>query len=143
MDVEGVGMFDLVGTALDFLTRASSIVQAHYVERQSKILVINAPYWFSTLWAIVSPFMSQNTLDKVEILGEDYGERLRDFVDDASLPAIFGGSDTADFMASPEEELLREHVRKVNNGEDPFEKEEGKDREEEDEDFDVDDDELC
>ena len=144
MDVEGVGLYDLVGIALEFLTKASYIVQSHYVERQSKIFVLNAPYWFSTLWMVVSPFMSENTLQKVEILGDisEYGPRLQEVIDVESLPTIFGGRDVdTEFMQSPEEKKLWRHVRKVNAGEDPFEEsdeENGEDDEDEE-----DEDELC
>lgn len=124
MDVEGVGMFDLVGTALEFLTKASAIVQAHYVERQSKIFVINAPPWFELLWIVVSPFMSTNTLQKVEILGEEYRDKLLELVDEESLPSFLGGSDVCEFMSSPEEEALALHVDRLTRGEDPFEEEE-------------------
>ena len=72
LDVENVGIMDLRGNALEFLKSASKIVQLHYVERSSKMFIINAPSWFSVLWKVVAPMLHENTRRKINILGKDH-----------------------------------------------------------------------
>ncbi|KAH6928762.1 hypothetical protein HPB50_019307 [Hyalomma asiaticum] len=56
---------------------------------------IKSPYFFPIFWQIVRPFLSQRTVDKVEVYGrEGWKERLLSIVDADSLPAIWGGNMT-------------------------------------------------
>ena len=42
---------------LEFIKAVAAYRGANYPERASHIFIINAPVWFGTLWAMISPFI--------------------------------------------------------------------------------------
>lgn len=93
-------------TATDML----KTIEEHYPECLEKCISINAPHFFPIFWQLVRPFLSQRTVDKVEVFGrEGWKERLLNIVDAASLPAIWGGD-----MTGPDGDPRCRH--KVNYG---------------------------
>jgi len=48
------------------------VISAHYPERAGKLFIVNAPFWFSTIWRVVSPLVDPNTRAKISILGSNY-----------------------------------------------------------------------
>ena len=68
------------------------MVQEHYPERGFMVFVVNVPYWFTSVWAVVKTWINPRTLNKIRILGKDYKTELFKFVDPANLPAEFGGT---------------------------------------------------
>src|SRR3546814_6244607 len=93
LDMEGVGLKDLGGEALEFMKQASKIVQEHYVERCHKMFLVNVPYMFSFIWRIVQPMVNENTRRKITILSSDYTQ-IQDVISAVQLPARYGGSQT-------------------------------------------------
>lgn len=59
-----------------------------------QLAIINAPSSFTFIWSIVKPWLSKETVEKVDILGKDYKEVLLQIVDADNLPAILGGNCT-------------------------------------------------
>jgi len=114
LDMRGVGLSDITGDVKTFLTSAASIVSSHYVERSYKIYVIGVPRWFTIVWAIVKPFLHENTRKKVNILGASFQEALHEHVDPANLPPDFGGTDTVELGKAPEEQLFLSHIEALN-----------------------------
>lgn len=51
-------------------------LQMHYVERSCRILVINAPFLFSLVWSVVSPWINERTREKISIVGTNYKDEL-------------------------------------------------------------------
>ncbi|CAM9291492.1 unnamed protein product, partial [Ectocarpus fasciculatus] len=90
MDVENVGLRDLMGDTLEFLSMSSKIIQGHYVERCHKIFVINAPFLFNAVWRAVQPMVHENTRKKIFILGSSRKE-LFDCIDPSQVPVAYGG----------------------------------------------------
>ncbi|KAL1435886.1 hypothetical protein MTO96_010656 [Rhipicephalus appendiculatus] len=85
-------------------------MEEHYPECLEKCISINAPYFFPIFWQLIRPFLSQRTVDKVEVYGrEGWKERLLSIVDADSLPAIWGGN-----MTDPDGDPRCRH--KVNYG---------------------------
>ena len=60
----------------------------HYVERSAKILVINAPTMFTLVWKVVSPWINENTRQKVKILGSDYKKEMLKVNDCSSIVVV-------------------------------------------------------
>ena len=58
------------------------------------LVVINAPYGFSSIWSVVKPWLSKETQEKVHIFGSDYAPFLLELVDADVLPQAFGGKCT-------------------------------------------------
>jgi retinaldehyde-binding protein 1 len=62
------------------------------------IYVIHQPWYFSTFWAIVKPFLKEKITKRLHILGKDVSA-LHKFVDPAGLPSDFGGQRSVDLSA--------------------------------------------
>lgn len=52
------------------------VLQQHYPERLGELWFLNAPFIFWGLWRVVSPFIQQNTKDKIKFLSSKDRERL-------------------------------------------------------------------
>lgn len=71
--------------------------EANYPETLRRIFIINAPKFFTLLFAIVRPLMAQVTLDKIRVFGSDKSEwsaALLEDIDADQLPAHYGGTMT-------------------------------------------------
>jgi len=58
------------------------------------VYYVNAPWVFSSLWAMIKPWINAATLEKIQILGADAKEELLKKIDAKSLPKYLGGSCT-------------------------------------------------
>mmetsp|Transcript_11917 Transcript_11917/g.15588 ORF Transcript_11917/g.15588 Transcript_11917/m.15588 type:complete len:556 (+) Transcript_11917:107-1774(+) len=125
MDLEGITMSDLAGDAITFVRQAASIISEHYPERSYKIVIINSPWWFSTIWQIVKPLISVNTQKKVIVERSNYQETLLKYVDADSLPVRFGGNDPTPIFHAPEEAQMREYAAQLMHGPRPPQTEDG------------------
>lgn len=115
MDVENVGIRDLMGETLEFLTLSSKIIQGHYVERCHKIFVVNAPFFFNAVWKAVQPMVHENTRRKISILGSDRSE-LFECIDASKIPVAYGGTG-GPLGSSQEEADLFDFVKVLNSTE--------------------------
>lgn len=65
-------------------------MQKHYPERQSRILVVNAPWWFAGIWKGVSGVLSSGTQAKLQIRGANFLPTLLEHVDASQVCVPFG-----------------------------------------------------
>ncbi|XP_075512613.1 uncharacterized protein LOC142548173 isoform X1 [Primulina tabacum] len=71
---------------------ALSILQDYYPERLGKVLVINAPNIFMTLWKIIYPFIDKNTRNKIVFVdNKRMKATLLEDIEECQLPEIYGG----------------------------------------------------
>ena len=56
-----------------------------------KFYIINAPWAFSAVWAVVRPWLDEVTVAKIEILGAGYKDSLLRQIPTENLPKEFGG----------------------------------------------------
>jgi hypothetical protein len=91
MDLKGLPMAP-EWAALKNLHRVINTDQDFFPESLGTILVINAPVYFTVIWAVVRPWLDPNVLEKVQILGGNYLETLRRFIDDKYIPSELGGT---------------------------------------------------
>ena len=75
----------------DYVSQASSIGQNRYPECMGKFYIINAPYLFSGVWALVKPWLDEVTVAKINILGSNYKDELLKQIPAENLPKDFGG----------------------------------------------------
>lgn len=113
-DIKGAAMSELAGNNLKLFKKCSEIMQSHYPERCKKMFVLNAPWWFQTAFAIISPFIDPRTKKKICVLGKDYAKVLAEELGEWSLPKSHGGTDSDEFGESPAEKALSEYVEKLN-----------------------------
>ncbi len=92
-------IFDLAGLSysLDFMSinvmkRVLSIDQAMYPERLKYMFFINAPIFFTAMWAVFKQCIDPVTADKIKIIGSSYKETLLKFIDADQIPVDYGGT---------------------------------------------------
>jgi hypothetical protein len=68
------------------------IDEAYYPERLFRMIIINCPSFFTTLWSIIKNWIDPATLLKIVIVGEDYHNCLTELIDKSEIPAEYGGS---------------------------------------------------
>jgi hypothetical protein len=77
------------------------------------------------MYAVVKPVLAQEIIDKIEIYGTDYREKLLEIVDEESLPTFLGGKCTCSehggclagygpwFEVKPEEHVEEKVAEKI------------------------------
>ena len=56
----------------DFIEGMSQILSDYYPETMQKCFVVNAPFIFTGMWAVVKVFLDERTRSKIKIYGEDF-----------------------------------------------------------------------
>lgn len=91
MDMKNVSMtMDFM--ALRVFKRTVVIDEACYPERLETLYMINAPFTFSVLWAIIKPWIDPVTVAKFKILGSNYKEALKETIAVDQIPVEYGGT---------------------------------------------------
>ncbi|TMW65327.1 hypothetical protein Poli38472_007969 [Pythium oligandrum] len=114
LDVEGIGISDFVGEAVEYVRNAASVSGSHYPERCAYIFIINVPSWFSMIWNTVKTMVDEVTREKVIIVRGNKKkilEALAEKIPLANIPEEYGGESVG---KSPEEELLFDLMAYVN-----------------------------
>ena len=77
--------------ALSAFRKTLAIDQDYYPERLHTLFMINAPWFFTAVWAIISPWIDPVTANKIKIIGSDYLPALQELIDDEQIPVELGG----------------------------------------------------
>ncbi|KAL4253824.1 Phosphatidylinositol/phosphatidylcholine transfer [Pleurotus pulmonarius] len=93
VDLQGFGLSQF-WQMKSLAQQSFQISQDYYPETMGQLAVVNAPSSFTFIWGIIKPWLSQETVDKVQILGADYREELLRLVDEDALPSVLGGKCT-------------------------------------------------
>ena len=74
------------------LQTASSMATAHYPETVEKIFVVGAPYFFPTIWGLITRWFDPATTKKIFVLSASEATKtLTEFITPENLPKRFGG----------------------------------------------------
>ncbi|XP_078362571.1 SEC14-like protein 2 [Oculina patagonica] len=92
MDMEGLGLKHLWRPGVMVFNTVTSFYEDNFPEVMKNILVIKAPKIFPIAYALVKPFLSEVTRNKVKILGGDWKTELLEYIDEENLPEYYGGS---------------------------------------------------
>ncbi|KAL4172434.1 hypothetical protein KRP22_007598 [Phytophthora ramorum] len=116
LDVDGIGISDFAGEAVEYVRKAASVSGKHYPERCAFIFVINVPSWFSMIWNTVKGMVDDVTREKVIIVRgkKKIFEALSERIPVENIPVEYGGTSDG---KSPEEDLLFNLMAYVNNEE--------------------------
>ncbi|XP_016366116.1 SEC14-like protein 2 isoform X2 [Sinocyclocheilus rhinocerous] len=71
-----------------------TMFEENYPENLKKVLLIKAPKLFPIAYNLVKHFLHEETRQKIAVLGSNWKEVLRNYVDADQLPAVYGGSMT-------------------------------------------------
>lgn len=90
LDLNGVSLSNFYRVK-DYVSQTAGIGQDRYPECMGKFYIINAPWAFSAVWAIIKPWLDPVTVAKIDILGGSYKETLLKQIREDNLPTEFGG----------------------------------------------------
>jgi hypothetical protein len=87
--------------ALPLFRQTMNIDTSYYPERLGAFFIVNAPWIFRSLWALVRPWLDPRTQAKFHICGADFGATLRQYIDADMLPVEYGGTNPTNVRAGP------------------------------------------
>ncbi|KAJ3234969.1 cytosolic factor, phosphatidylinositol/phosphatidylcholine transfer protein [Chytriomyces hyalinus] len=90
LDLKGIAL-STFSSVYGIVKSVTAIAQDYYPEMLGKMFVINAPMLFTGVWSLVKPLLDEATVNKINILGSNYSDKLLECVDADKLPAFFGG----------------------------------------------------
>mmetsp|Transcript_24902 Transcript_24902/g.48986 ORF Transcript_24902/g.48986 Transcript_24902/m.48986 type:complete len:300 (+) Transcript_24902:30-929(+) len=115
LDLEGVGVTDLVGEVLEFVKASAKICRLHYPERSYKIFLINCSRTFTFCWTIVKQFLDPVTLTKINLSRTDWKKTLYDEITtDQALKKYGGTSPIESHLSSDIQKEIAAYVDSVN-----------------------------
>lgn len=91
-DLENLS-YKLDTTALSTFKRTLTIDESCYPERLSYMLMINTPFFFTAIWAMIRPWINQETASKIRMYtSSEYKGKLKELIDEKVIPIEYGGS---------------------------------------------------
>ncbi|KAJ7638219.1 CRAL-TRIO domain-containing protein [Roridomyces roridus] len=92
LDLGGVSLSNFIRVK-DYVFASTYIGQNMYPEVLGSFYIINAPWSFSAVWAVIRPWLDPATVAKVQIVGGPsvYRPLLLAQIDAENLPCAFGG----------------------------------------------------
>mmetsp|Transcript_14390 Transcript_14390/g.31119 ORF Transcript_14390/g.31119 Transcript_14390/m.31119 type:complete len:311 (-) Transcript_14390:247-1179(-) len=91
IDLSGLSLKNFTWAAQRLLTTVAKIDQDYYPEHLGQMFIINTPFIFKTIWAVVYPLLEERTRKKIHVLGHDYQRTLRDVIPEDNLLVEYGG----------------------------------------------------
>ncbi|XP_043921573.1 SEC14-like protein 2 isoform X3 [Protopterus annectens] len=92
LDCEGLGLKHLWKPAVDTYAEAITMFEDNYPEGLKRLFVIKAPKLFPVAYNLVKHFLSEETREKIIILGGNWKEVLLKYIDADQVPVHYGGS---------------------------------------------------
>ena len=69
IDIGGLGAGALTQPLLkEMLSAAIGMMQEHYIERNARVLIVNAPAWFAWSWRAIAPLINESSHAKIAII---------------------------------------------------------------------------
>jgi len=100
MNLSGVGSNILSGPLRGRLQRVTQVVQICYPESLSHVKIIEAPSFFSLLYAVVRPMLNARTVARIQVMDSDYKKTLMSQVDSDAIKVI-ASSDVGRAVLAP------------------------------------------
>lgn len=73
----------------------SGIAQDYYPEQLGQMMIVNAPWVFTGIWAVVKAFIDEKTRKKIQIVGGSSKKELAKYVEPDQLAEFLGGKNKA------------------------------------------------
>ena len=94
-----VNVFDLSGFGMHLWNRQTmrllkSVLQIgtdFYPESMGKIVICNAPWYFTSVFAVIKTWLDERTRRKITVSSSGHLKILQDLVDDDQIPTFLGG----------------------------------------------------
>lgn len=94
LDLGELSVSQLNSRTLNVIKEQAFIDSLCFPETMSKMVIINAPRFFSATWKIIKGWIDPRTANKIEIIASRkvWEKRLRELVDADNLPSDYGGT---------------------------------------------------
>lgn len=94
MDLDKLTTNQLNRRALAIIKEQAAIDSVCFPETMSKMLILNAPTFFSASWRLIKGWLDPRTASKIEVISSrSAGEkRLLEYIDADQLPSDYGGT---------------------------------------------------
>ena len=92
LDLTGLNSSMMGPSGFQLMKKMIDLDQRHYPESLYKFYIVNAPWLLSTAFEIVKPWLDPISLEKIEILGENFKDVLLQEIDAGQLPKHLGGT---------------------------------------------------
>ncbi|XP_076453383.1 SEC14-like protein 2 [Babylonia areolata] len=91
-DMDHFGMKHLWKPGVDVMIELVTMFEDHYPETLKTCFVVNAPKIFPIAYNLLKPFLSEETIRKVHVVGSHYKQTLLKYIDEDQLPQHWGGT---------------------------------------------------
>mmetsp|Transcript_23385 Transcript_23385/g.34902 ORF Transcript_23385/g.34902 Transcript_23385/m.34902 type:complete len:308 (-) Transcript_23385:171-1094(-) len=79
-------------TSMSLMKAVLTVSQDYYPERLFRFYLINAPFVFMPVWAVIKVWLDPKTADKFRVLGRNFQDELLQQIDADQLPVDMGGT---------------------------------------------------
>jgi hypothetical protein len=77
---------------LDYIKKMIAVDDAYHPDCMHRLIFINAPWYFSSLFNLMKMFMSEKAVGKISVYSTDFLPKLLEIMDKDQIPECFGGS---------------------------------------------------
>ena len=92
LDIENIGITDLFGKTRTFVNLSAKIGQDYYPGNMANMFLINTSKLFYIVYNIIKSLIDEGTRKKIELLGNDYKEKIFEYIEPNNLPSFLGGN---------------------------------------------------
>ena len=89
------------------------IMQGHYPERVTRIVVVNVPFFIGSVWSMIATVLPKSVQDRIE-LSSNPARDLQKYIPAGNIPKLYQGQSPLELGESEEEVLLRQAVQDAN-----------------------------
>lgn len=93
MDLEGLSTSQITSTCLNIVQEQTRIDSLCFPETMNRMVIVNAPRFFTVTWKLVKGWIDPRTAAKVELISSrsTWEKRLKEIIDENQLPSDYGG----------------------------------------------------
>ena len=101
----GIGLFSVTSDVISFIKQSGEIIDNYYPEQVARLVICNAPTWFTSIWGVIAKVLPASVQKKVDILYDVHG--LDKYIHTSMRPAAYGGTDVPLGQADGHLEFLK------------------------------------
>ena len=72
------------------MRKTASSANLNYPEMLERVIVVNAPFLFASVWPMIKMVLPKETMEKITVLGSGYEKELLELIDKENLPTFLG-----------------------------------------------------
>jgi len=94
LDLSNLSVSQLGSRTLAIIKEQARIDSLCFPETMAKMVIVNAPTFFSATWSIIKGYIDARTASKVDVISSrtKWEKKLKELVDDDQLPSDYGGT---------------------------------------------------